>query len=92
MRTTQNHKKTFKNIKPQILAGAFIIFIILLTALNINSYFSPDTTKVLGAETEISSEEFWTEFLTDNSNYIPGWIEIGRLDKASQIDPNYFLK
>lgn len=46
--------------------------------------------KVLGADIHISAtEEFWDKFLSENPNYLPGWIEIGREDKAYALDPNF---
>ncbi len=35
--------------------------------------------------------EFWNKFLNDNPNYIPGWLEIGRVDKVNELDPNYLI-
>ncbi len=69
--------------------------LLLFSAVNISEYLNQD--EVLGVETqirypvEITSEEkvFWEEFLKKNPDYIPGWIELGRLDKAREIDPNY---
>jgi hypothetical protein len=69
------------------------LFILYLTAINISS-FSKQKTKVLGAEIEIGNNDketvFWNDFLVKHPNYVPGWIEIGRMDKAREIDPNYF--
>lgn len=67
-----------------------LLLILLLTSININNYLSPK--KVLGSSIEnIQEENFWGNFLIKNPNYIPGWIEIGRLDKAREIDPNFKL-
>lgn len=65
------------------------ITLLLLSALNIENYLTPK--EVLGIETENKEEAFWNEFLEKNPDYIPGWIELGRLDKVKQIDPNYFV-
>ena len=69
-----------------------IVFALLVSAVNINSYLGPN--KVLGAEIEesVNNEAFWNEFLANNPDYIPGWIEIGRMDKVLEIDPNYFIQ
>lgn len=65
-----------------------IVFLLLLTSLNIKNRLTPRS--VLGAEVETgSSEDFWQDFVTENPSYIPGWIELGRLDKAEVIDPNF---
>lgn len=67
-----------------------VITLLLLSALNIENYLAPK--EVLGVETEKpSSEEFWSKFLTENPDYVPGWIELERWDKVKQIDPNYLL-
>jgi uncharacterized secreted protein with C-terminal beta-propeller domain len=64
------------------------LFVLLLSAANIEYYQTPK--KVLGVETQDnSSEKFWQEFLNKNPDYLPGWIEIGRMDKIEEIDPNY---
>lgn len=76
----------------------FFLLIILLSLININSYLTHNNRvgfymsgkKVLGAETKNDAGVFWYTFLQKNPNYIPGWIEIGRPDKAKAIDPNYF--
>ncbi|MGA3291668.1 MAG: hypothetical protein ABSC49_00805 [Candidatus Microgenomates bacterium] len=67
------------------------LFVLLLASINIENYLAPK--KVLGAETKVdSTEQFWNDFLTKNPNYIPGWKEIGQMDKARGIDPNYNIK
>lgn len=74
----------------QLLIFTAVVFILLLASTNIRSYLAPK--KVLGVETQINlDEKFWQEFLDKNPNYIPGWIEIGRNDKAREIDPNYLF-
>lgn len=63
--------------------------------VNIKNYTSTtpaDSKEVLGATTkEVSDEDFWKEFLNENPNYVPGWIEIGKIDKAREISPNIEL-
>ena len=64
------------------------LFILLLTAVNIDGYKAHQ--KVLAVETQINSDDkFWEDFLTKNPDYVPGWVEVGRIDKVKQIDPNY---
>jgi hypothetical protein len=73
----------------QLLIFVAALFILLLTAINIDGYQTPK--EVLGVETQIDTDAiFWEEFLSKNPDYIPGWIEIGRMDKVKEIDPNYF--
>jgi len=73
-----------------LLFSVTIITLLLLSALNIKSFLTPKA--VLGIEdTNPVNEDYWREFLEDNPDYIPGWIELGRFDKVKQIDPNYPL-
>ncbi len=76
--------------------GVGILLVLLLTSINISNYLYPE--KVLGVSSRdtlgknLSDEtKFWEDFLIDNPEYIPGWVELGRLDKVEKIDPNYFL-
>ena len=72
----------------EVLIFTSILFVLLLTSLNIENYLTP--VKVLGAETEVNSSQiFWEDFLSSNPNYIPGWTELGRMNKVKEIDPNY---
>lgn len=74
----------------EIFFYVIAVFLLILASANLNSYFSP--AKVLGTEVQDNNEEeFWTDFLSKNPDYIPGWIELGRWDKVKQIDPNYPL-
>lgn len=75
-----------------ILICIAILVILLLASVNIKNFLSPK--KVLGTETgdetEFSQDRaFWESFLNKNPDYIPGWIEVGRMDKVKEIDPNY---
>jgi hypothetical protein len=72
-----------------LLIYVSLLFILLLTSININNYLKPKVIKVLGAETQNKEEKFWQDFLAKNPNYIPGLIETGDLHKAKEIDPNY---
>jgi len=87
-------KKANKAIKlNQVSKELFIyialLIILLLTSINISTFLKPKVVKVLGAETQNKEDVFWQGFLTKNPNYVPGWIEIGKPDKAREIDPNY---
>ena len=82
-------QKVNKSAKEVFIYVVFL-FILLLTAINISTFLQPQT-KVLGITSqENMDEEFWREFLEKHPSYIPGWIEIERLDKVKEIDPNYF--
>lgn len=81
-------KKTFQEY---LILGAIAI-VILLSSINLSEYFAPK--KVLGTTTNIDNQYsvnkiFWENFLKENPEYIPGWIELGNLEKARSIDPNY---
>jgi len=72
----------------EIFIFTSIVFVLLLTLVNVRNYLTPK--KVLGVETQIDpSQKFWSDFLVKNPNYIPGWTELGRMDKVKEIDPNY---
>lgn len=80
--------KRVNNIARELLVFVAALFVLLLSAANIESYQSPK--KILGTESQVNSDDkFWEEFLNKNPDYIPGWIEIGRTDKVKEIDPNY---
>jgi len=77
-------------ISKELFVYVALLFILLLTIVNINSFLKPKNN-VLGAKTQtISEEDFWKDFLSHHPNYIPGWIELGKNDKVKSIDPNYF--
>ncbi len=86
-----------KLIKQQVFVYFSVIIMLVITLLNLQKYL--DEKEVLGASTEEislikpSSNDvlFWRDFLAKNPNYIPGWIELGRIDKVMEIDPNYKL-
>ncbi len=81
--------KRVNKIAKEIFIYVFLLFILLITSINIDNYLVPKETKVLGSKTENKEGVFWQDFLTKNPDYVPGWIEIGRTDKAREIDPNY---
>lgn len=73
--------------------SVFFLFLIIvvLTSVNIHVYLTHKNPKTLGVNTQVQSSNVWVEFMKENPNYIPGWIELGRIDKALKIDPNYFI-
>ncbi len=80
---------TTKKIKKDLellLYITFSILILLLTAFNLQKIKSKKTTIVLGAETDSS---FWEDFVIKHPTYIDGWVELGKMDKVNEIDPNY---
>lgn len=84
--------KKIREISLQLFIFTFVIFILLLTSINIENFLT--FKRVLGIQTTFVSQNnkkqiFWENFLSNNPNYIPGWIETGNADKAKEIDPNF---
>lgn len=80
--------RKYKAALTRLLTYVLVLIILLLTSINIRSYLAPKA--VLGVETEkVDTGKFWSNFIEINPNYIPGLIELGRIDKAKEIDPNY---
>ncbi len=84
------NKKAGKNAQKELYLSVLVVILLFLSALNIFTYFKP--RKVLGAKTQIDSNEFWKDFMTKNPEYLPGWIELGEFDKVAKIDPNYQIE
>lgn len=88
-------KKLKSNIE-QIIIYTAVLIALLLTAFNLQNYLG--NKKVLGVSVSTVSENlesvsdrlFWEDIVEKNPTYIPGWIELGRMDKVREIDPNYF--
>ena len=79
-----------KKIKLELLGFLYIlsaILILTLSALNLN--VTKTEVKVLGSQVEDNSE-YWQDLVEKHPTYIDGWLELGRLDKVKEIDPNYF--
>lgn len=78
------------NVYLELLISVICVLLLFLTSVNIYQYLKP--AKVLGASVKEgpTENEFWHTFMTDNPEYIPGWIQLGRFDKVREIDPNYF--
>ncbi len=77
-----------------LLIALGILIVLLLSLTNINVFFSQKAVLGLSVQ-EVrtndlqTADEFWKAFLSTNPDYIPGWIELGRFDKAREIDPNF---
>lgn len=81
-----------KKVNRLVFYLAFAILILLLfSAINIRSILTPLKTEVLGAETREDDQIFWQDLVSKNPQYIPGWLELERTDKALEIDPNYLI-
>lgn len=90
-------QKQVKKPYDQLFIYIAILLILILTIFNINKHLSTKT--VLGTSTTnelqntatLNERLFWEDFVEKNPSYIPGWIELGRMDKVREIDPNYEL-
>jgi hypothetical protein len=96
-----------KDLTKLILVPLAIIALLFLATFNLHSYLTRNVgTEVLSYETSLDEERiFWREFLSENPNYIPGWVEYAKInyqlnnfDEASlaveeieKIDPNYVV-
>lgn len=85
-------KKKKNKILKEVGFLIVIVLVLFLASFNIAEFLRPK--KVLGAQTQASTssqneQAFWTEFLSSNPNYIPGLIEVGDIQKANKVDPNY---
>ena len=81
-------KSKNKNSSQELQPLLFInlpIFILLLSLFNLSTPKQKEI-KVLGKETD---NDFWIEFVAKHPTYRDGWVELGRLDKAIEIDPNF---
>lgn len=72
-----------------LLYITFVVLILLLSIFNLQNINKEEIVTVLGAETD---NLFWEDFMQKHPTYIDGWIELERIDKVRQIDPNYFLE
>lgn len=64
----------------------FSVFVLLLSFFNLTKQ-NKKTVQVLGANTD---NTFWEEFVIKHPTYRDAWIELRRIDKIKEIDPNYF--
>lgn len=71
-----------------LLYITFAVLILLLSLFNLQN-LNKQKVNVLGIKTNNS---FWEDFMLKHPTYIDGWIELGRMDKVRQIDPNYLLE
>lgn len=62
--------------------AALIIILSMFNLLNMNK----KQVKVLGIK---SDNSYWTEFVIKHPTYRDAWVELGRMDKVKEIDPNY---
>lgn len=65
----------------------FAVLILLLSIFNLQKLKRKEIVTVLGTET---NNLFWEDLVAKHPTYIDGWVELGKMDKVSEIDPNYF--
>jgi cell division protein FtsL len=61
------------------------IIVLLLSIFNLSNKTKTET-KVLGTTTDNS---YWEEMVKKHPTYKEAWVELGRMDKVYEIDPNY---
>ncbi|WKZ25345.1 MAG: hypothetical protein QY322_03050 [bacterium] len=61
------------------------ILIILFSLFNIQSHRNKEVA-VLGAT---DNSDYWEEITLKHPTYRDAWVELGRMDKVYEIDPNY---
>lgn len=88
-------KKKFDNELQTLLLINITVIILILSFFNL---INPKKTsvQVLGAEIETSYNDatyddntFWQEFIIKHPTYRDGWVELERMDKVKEIDPNF---
>ena len=79
-------KKNFTKDLNLLLYITFSILILLLSISNLQNLEKKKSVEVLGIETNTL---FWEDFIAKYPTYIDGWIELERMDKVKEIDPNY---
>ncbi len=83
-----NKKDYVSNFLLPFLYLNIALFVLLLSFFNLTQIkkSGASTSKVLGVKTD---KDFWIDFVEKHPTYRDGWIELGRLDKIKQIDPNF---
>ena len=80
-------KKNFDKDLELLLFINLVVLVLLLSFFNLT--IKPKTEiKVLGVATDNS---YWEEMVTKHPTYRDAWIELGKMDKVIEIDPNYLL-
>lgn len=88
---SKSKKFKFQKDFEYLISSVIVVAVLLLSIFNLQN--SNSSTKpfedVLGAEIT-NNEKFWQDFVGKHPDYIDGWLELGRVDKVREIDPNYF--
>ncbi len=68
-----------------LLYITFAFLVLLLSMFNLQNLRQKET-QVLGVSTD---NKYFEELVTKYPTYIDGWVELGRMDKVYEIDPNF---
>lgn len=79
-------KKDFSEDLYTLLYINLAVIILFLTLFNILNMGSKKEVEVLGATTDNS---YWEEMVVKHPTYRDAWMELGRMDKVEEIDPNF---
>ena len=74
------------NVFSNFLYISFTVLVLLLSLLNLQGLKNEQDVQVLGATDD---KVFWEELAAKHPTYKDAWIELGRIDKVRQIDPNF---
>lgn len=78
-------KRNFKQDLHLLLYINLAAIVLLLSIFNL-SQKPKRHIQVLGAEVGTS---YWEELVKKHPTYRDAWVELGRMDKVEEIDPNY---
>ena len=80
---------TAQKIKPKLTQSIILALVLIITTIGLANTFiltikskqSINEKSVLGTTTETNSRRvFWQDFLSKQPNYLPGWIELYKLE------------
>lgn len=77
--------KSFSNELQFLFIVNLTILILILSIFNLQ-YIKRSEIKVLGATDD---SVYWEEMVKKHPTYRDGWLELDRMDKVYEIDPNY---
>jgi len=77
--------KKHKNLKGFVLSSLLLVFILTLSSLIMFTRKSERPKNDVLGEATTNQILYWEEFLKENPNYLPGWIEYSKLTKDSGL-------
>lgn len=82
---SKKKQKTAQKESLYLILLLAIALLLLLALFNLHAYFHPKEEKdVLGAfDSTIYEKGFWYDFLKDEPEYLPGWVELVRLERKT---------